>query len=70
MIQSIKLIENDAINSVKQWAKGKLFLIEIIIIMLLINIFKKREEILSMYCKLIKKNRFPKVKLIKNGSII
>jgi hypothetical protein len=38
MTQSIKLIENDANNSVKQWAKGKLFLIEIIIIMPLINI--------------------------------
>ena len=38
MTQSIKLIENDTINSVKQWAIGKLFLIEIIIIVLLINI--------------------------------
>jgi hypothetical protein len=45
MTKSIKLIENDAINSVKQGTKGKLFLIEIIINILLIDIFlKKRRE--------------------------
>ncbi len=67
MAQSIKLIENDDINSVKQWTKGKLFFNRDWDNYAAYKYFKKREKFLSMYCKLFEKNQLPKVKLIKNG---
>jgi len=67
MIKSIKLIENNKMNSIAQWTDGKLFFDRDWNSYLAYKYFKNRDKFLLTYCELQKNNTLAKIKLIENG---
>ena len=67
VIESIKNIENNSLNSINQWTKGKLFFNKDWNNYVAYQYFKRRDNIISQSLKNIEKQSLPKICLVNNG---
>ena len=70
IIESIKLIEKNQLNSIEQWTDGKLFFDRDWNNYLAYKYFKTKDKFLSEYCNLADNNRLSNPKIVKNGIVV
>ncbi len=64
MIDAVKRVESGRLETTKQWTKGKLFNNRDMNNYVAYRYFKKRQQFMSDYCRMVREERLPSVRLI------